>query len=122
MVAVNKCDLPGSRERPVPHPAPLRVSARSGEGIDGLRAELRRRLVGSGPLEDPIVTNRRHASALERTREALERAARAADDGLTEELLLEDLRQARLHLGSITGEFTTEALYDRIFTTFCIGK
>jgi tRNA modification GTPase len=122
VVAVNKCDLPGARDRAVPHPAPQRVSALTGEDIDGLRAELRRRLLGAGPVEDPIVTNHRHAAALEQTRSALERAARAAGEGLSEELLLEDLRQAMRHLGEITGEFGTEALYDRIFSTFCIGK
>jgi tRNA modification GTPase len=41
---------------------------------------------------------------------------------LSEELVLEDLRDAMHNLGSITGEFTTEDLYDRIFSTFCIGK
>jgi tRNA modification GTPase len=122
VVAVNKCDLPGAMERAIPHPAPRRVSALSGQGIDSLRAELRGRLLGAGPLEDPIITNHRHAAALERTRSALERAARAADDGLSEELLLEDLRRAMGHLGEITGEFSNEALYDRIFSTFCIGK
>lgn len=122
VVAVNKCDLPGATERAVAHPAPQRVSALSGQGIDSLRAELRGRLLGAGPLEDPIITNHRHAAALERTRSALEQAARAADDGLSEELLLEDLRRAMSHLGEITGEFSNEALYDRIFSTFCIGK
>jgi len=122
VVAVNKCDLPGAMERAIPHPAPQRVSALSGQGIDSLRSELRGRLLGAGPLEDPIITNHRHAAALERTRSALARAARAADDGLSEELLLEDLRRAMSHLGEITGEFSNEALYDRIFSTFCIGK
>jgi tRNA modification GTPase len=122
VVAVNKCDLPGANERAVPHASPLRVSATGGQGVDRLRVELRRRLVGQGPLEDPIITNRRHAEALERTRSALERAVEAADQGLSEELLLEDLRAAMRHLGTITGEFSNEALYDRIFSTFCIGK
>ena len=38
------------------------------------------------------------------------------------ELLLEDLRESHRHLGAITGEFDIESLYDRIFSTFCIGK
>jgi len=122
VVAVNKCDLPGAAARALPHPDPRRVSALTGEGVDGLRAELRQRLLGAGPLEDPIVTNRRHADALEQTRSALERAIQAADHGLSEELVLEDLKAAMRHLGEITGEFGTEALYDRIFSTFCIGK
>ncbi len=42
--------------------------------------------------------------------------------GVPEDLVLEDLRRAMRHLGEITGEFSTEDLYDRIFSTFCIGK
>ena len=122
MVALNKCDLPGAEVRPLPATSPLRVSALTGEGIGGLREELRRRLLGTGPIEDPIVTDRRHATALERTRAALESAARGAGQGLSEELVLEDLRQAMRHLGEITGQLDDEALYDRIFSTFCIGK
>jgi len=122
VVALNKCDVEGAATRSVPHPAPIRVSALNGEGLDALRTELRARLVGAGPLEDPIMTNRRHATALDEMRIALERAAKAAQHGLSEELLVEDLREAMRRLGSITGEFSNEALYDRIFSTFCIGK
>lgn len=119
IVVVNKCDLKAAAE-PVAHA--LRVSALTGDGVRGLREELRNRLVGTGPVEDPIITSARHASALEQTTAALERAAKAADEGLSEELLLEDMREAMRQLGTITGEFTDEALYDRIFSTFCIGK
>jgi len=122
VVVSNKCDLPGAEARRVPGASPLRVSALTGEGLETLREELRRRLLGTGPLEDPIVTDRRHATALERTRSALESAAAGAGRGLSEELVLEDLRQALRHLGEITGEPDDEALYDRIFSTFCIGK
>jgi len=121
VAVVNKCDLPGVVDLP-PGPRPLPVSALTGEGLQPLRVELRRRLVGRGSLEDPIMTNSRHARALERAGEALERAASAAAGGFSEELLLEDLREAMRRLGEITGEFGTEELYDRIFSTFCIGK
>jgi tRNA modification GTPase len=90
--------------------------------VDELRGALRRCLVGAGPLEEPIITDARHATALDRALHALDRAAEAHGSGLTEELVLEDLREARRHLGEITGEYTTEELYDRIFSTFCIGK
>ena len=119
VVAVNKSDLPAVVQ-PVPHA--LCVSALTGDGVRRLREELRQRLVGQGPVEDPIITSTRHASSLEQTNRALERAAKAADEGLSEELVLEDLREAMRHLGTITGEFSDEALYDRIFSTFCIGK
>jgi tRNA modification GTPase len=122
VAVINKCDLPDAAERELPLAGMLQVSARTGQGIERLRKELHARLVGAGPLEDPIITDGRHAEALRRTDAALARAARAADEGLPEELLLEDLKQAMRHLGEIGGEYGNEQLYDRIFSTFCIGK
>jgi len=122
VVAINKTDLPSTlKEDDVP-PGSIRVSAKTGDGIDRLRQELRAHLVGTGPVEDPIMTNGRHARAIELADASLAQAAKASSAGLSEELLLEDLRAAICHLGAITGEFTTEDLYDRIFSTFCIGK
>ena len=118
-VVVNKCDLDGS---PFPGVRGLRVSARTGAGLAELRERLRACLIGSGPVEDPIVTNGRHAHELSEAVSALERAGVTIDNGFSEELVLEDLRAARNHLGAITGEFTNESLYDRIFSSFCIGK
>jgi tRNA modification GTPase len=120
VVVVNKSDL--TDEVGSIDPSPLRVSAMSGDGLDALRSELRSRLVGRGPLESPALTNARHAQALERAVASLGRSRTANDDGLSEELVLEDLRDARRHLGTITGDFDTEAMFDRIFSTFCIGK
>jgi tRNA modification GTPase len=118
----NKIDLPQAACGVADDRDVLGVSARTGEGIDELREELRHRLTGTGPLEDPILTDARHAHALDGAKAALDRAELALGSGLSEELVLEDLRQARRHLGEITGEFTSENLYDRIFSTFCIGK
>jgi tRNA modification GTPase len=79
-------------------------------------------LVGEGVLEDPVLTDARHAQALGEAAAALERAEAAGAAGLSLEYLLEDLREARRALGAITGELDPETLYDRIFATFCIGK
>jgi tRNA modification GTPase len=121
VIAVNKCDLPPA-DASLPHPEALRVSATTGEGVERLRGSLRERLTGSGPLEDPIVTNARHGRALQAALAALDRAAEAGRRGVPEELVLEDLKTARRELGTISGEFDHEDLYDRIFSTFCIGK
>lgn len=117
----NKSDLDPHGAWPVPEQA-LRVSARTGEGVEQLRERLRERLLGAAPLEDPVITNARQGRSLERASSALAAAAAAASSGVSEELVLEDLRQARRELGAITGEFDCEDLYDRIFSTFCIGK
>jgi len=122
VVVMNKCDLEPLEGWERPDPAVLKVSALTGEGMSRLREALQERLVGTGPLEDPIITDARHAGALGRALEALEKAAAALQSGLTEEIILEDLRAARKELGEISGEFSGEDLYDRIFSTFCIGK
>jgi tRNA modification GTPase len=120
LVVVNKSDLPAAD--PPSHRAALHVSALTGAGLDVLRGELRARLLGVGPIEDPILTNSRHGQALEETDGSLGRASAAAAAGVPDELILEDLREAMRSLGTITGEYGTEAMYDRIFSTFCIGK
>jgi tRNA modification GTPase len=43
-------------------------------------------------------------------------------NGLTGDFLAINIRQALFHLGSITGEVTTDTLLGNIFGKFCIGK
>jgi tRNA modification GTPase len=47
---------------------------------------------------------------------------RQLEDAGAGELLAEDLRQAQNHLSEITGQFTSDDLLGRIFSSFCIGK
>ena len=78
---------------------------------------------GCEPTRDrPAISNIRHVQSLEATREALQRACWAAAGGATEELLLADLQEARLTLEEIAGRRTPEAVIERIFESFCIGK
>ena len=120
LVVLTKSDLP-------PHPraarlAGLGVSALHGSGIADLRTGIRERLLGPDAPEHPVLTDARHAEALRRAREALARAVAAGRDGVSAELLLEDVRDALVSLGEISGAWEPERLYDRIFSTFCIGK
>ena len=121
LIVKNKSDLVRETPRSA-DPLVVRVSALTGAGLDDLRAKAKERLLGSAPPENPIVSNARHASALERATIALDRATLSLDTGFTEEVVLEDLRAALDQIGEITGAFTTEHLFDRIFSTFCIGK
>ena len=97
----------------------IRLSAKTGEGIDVLR----RALLGLGGWqsggEDVFMARERHLGALERVAEALERAGRAI---LHSELFAEELRLAQRELGVITGEFTADDLLGEIFSRFCVGK
>ena len=123
VVVLNKIDLPAAPDAPEPGNRIVPVSALTGEGCNRLKTVIRERLVGpAGSFEDPVVTNVRHAEALEKMEQALSRGAEAVRSGIPEDLVLEDLREAMHQLGAITGEFTTDDLFDRIFSTFCIGK
>ena len=53
---------------------------------------------------------------------ALQRTKEASDQKLPWDFWTIDLREAIHHLGEITGDEITEALLDRIFSRFCIGK
>ena len=78
--------------------------------------------LSANEIADGVRSGTFSAEAVTQARDALERARSAAADGFSDELVLEDLRAAMHHLGAITGEFTNEDLYDRIFSEFCIGK
>ncbi|WP_428092547.1 hypothetical protein [Candidatus Pollutiaquabacter sp.] len=71
---------------------------------------------------DTIVSNARHALALQQTEAALERVLAGLDSGVTHDFIASDLRVALHHLGEITGEISTDDLLDNIFSKFCIGK
>lgn len=128
ILVVNKCDLPsvidGEAVSALARGAPIvRISALAGQGVGNLEAAAARALLGdAAPGEDPIVSNSRHADALARTREAVNRARSAASDRLSPEFIAADLRAALTSLGEITGETATDELLDLIFSRFCIGK
>jgi tRNA modification GTPase len=120
LVVWTKADLP--RSTGVPREGEPVVSARTGAGLDELRLVLRRRWLTEARGEDPVLSDARHAQALREADEALTRAVAAGSAGVPLEYLMEDLRAARRAVGAITGAADREALYDRLFATFCIGK
>jgi tRNA modification GTPase len=122
---MNKSDLPAfsvSRSC-IESPKPINVSARTGEGLDALRAAILSS-VNSNGVEDGslLITNARHYDLLCSTQRELEAARVALSDRHSEELVLVPLHNALKFLGQITGETTTEDILSEIFATFCIGK
>ncbi|HEX9625347.1 MAG TPA: tRNA uridine-5-carboxymethylaminomethyl(34) synthesis GTPase MnmE [Acidiferrobacterales bacterium] len=121
----NKIDLSGRAPGAIAAEAAARaeyaVSALTGAGLDDLRRHLQD-CVGFHPAaEGDFSARRRHLTAIER-------AAAELDSALDElgrrngELAAESLRRAQQDLGEITGEFTSDDLLGRIFSSFCIGK
>jgi tRNA modification GTPase len=101
----------------------IEVSARTGEGVEGLRSALVNVLTSREPARDlPAITNMRHVALVEAARAALDRAARAAGQGTPEEFVLADLHEARRRLEEVTGARTADDVLAEIFSKFCIGK
>jgi tRNA modification GTPase len=120
----NKCDL--AIGLPVADtisgPPRVSVSATSGQGIDMLRAHLKQ-CMGYQSIDAGTVSARqRHLESLSRARRNVEEAYRQLQDRRAGELVAEELRGAQQALSEITGEFTTDDLLGRIFSSFCIGK
>jgi tRNA modification GTPase len=122
IVVINKIDLegmpPSRSERD--GTSFIALSARTGEGLDLLRAALRDAALG-GERGGEFSARTRHVLALERAAASLQNA-RAALATVTPELVAEDLLAAQHALGEIVGTFTSEDLLGAIFSTFCIGK
>ena len=95
----------------------IRVSAMSGEGLPALRKAIAASVAPNG-MESALITNTRHVQALEEALAAIE-SAQAAPLG---DCLATDLRTALAALGAITGDEVDEAVVDRIFSRFCVGK
>ncbi|HET6804129.1 MAG TPA: tRNA uridine-5-carboxymethylaminomethyl(34) synthesis GTPase MnmE [Frateuria sp.] len=123
LVIVNKIDLDAQPARAETHGGltHLWISARTGAGLDLLRAELKSR-AGVGAGEGAFSARRRHVAALERMQAHLDHAAAVLDASHAGELAAEDLRQAQHALGEITGSYTSDDLLGAIFGSFCIGK
>ncbi|MHB9149038.1 MAG: tRNA uridine-5-carboxymethylaminomethyl(34) synthesis GTPase MnmE [Thermoleophilia bacterium] len=102
----------------------LAVSALTGAGMDELRDAIERVVVGEGgvDLDEPILATERQRALAEEAAASLGAALRGLHDGLSEELVAEDVRGAILALGMITGEELVPDLIDEIFRRFCIGK
>ena len=117
----NKIDLSGDAPRAEEDDKGWRihVSAKTGDGIEGLREVLLKLAGWQSGEEDVFMARERHLVSLERVAQALDRAGQAM---LESELFAEELRLAQRELGSITGEFSADELLGQIFARFCVGK
>jgi tRNA modification GTPase len=120
----NKIDLTGAPAQLDESSVPPRVfvSARTGAGLDLLRAHLKSSAGYRESDSGALAARRRHLDALGRARQHVQIAADTLSSTRAFELFAEDLRLAQHALGEITGEFTSDDLLGEIFGSFCIGK
>ena len=127
LIAVNKDDLPQtlspedlsrfSDSRTI-----VRVSAKSGEGINVLQKKLRDLVIDCEREPAMVLTNLRHRNALLRGETALRHAQTTVGEGYAAEFVAVDLNETRDALGEIIGTVSNEDILERIFNNFCIGK
>ncbi|MDO7873587.1 tRNA uridine-5-carboxymethylaminomethyl(34) synthesis GTPase MnmE [Hymenobacter sp. ASUV-10] len=113
-------------QHPTPHKLqPVLLSAATQTGLDNLQTALLAQVRGAGLEQSAsatIVTNVRHARALETAASHLAAVQQGMEIAVGTELLAADLRHALAALGEITGEISSDDLLTSIFTQFCIGK
>ena len=103
--------------------AHLWLSALTGEGVDALEREIVAIAGVAAADEDAFIARARHWEALRTAAGHLDAASRhLALEAPPLELYAEELREAQVALGAITGEFTADDLLGEIFSRFCIGK
>lgn len=130
ILLLNKNDLPGAITT-LPTPLPYRatdiipISAHTGEGHDTLLQQLKKHakaLSGDNTQDTILVTNLRHAQALQAAAETTAALLAGLSANIPGDLLAQDLRATIHHLSTITGTLTTPDILTTIFSRFCIGK
>ncbi|MGV3631048.1 MAG: tRNA uridine-5-carboxymethylaminomethyl(34) synthesis GTPase MnmE [Bacteroidota bacterium] len=125
LVLFNKVDTvdPVSLPKTVGGLSALAISAKHNTGIDELKSSMVDLILYNKDLEQStIVTNARHIEALEKALFSLNQAQNGLATGITGDFVAMDIRQAMFHIGSITGDISTDDLLGNIFSKFCIGK
>ncbi len=100
----------------------FRLSASQKQGIEALAEHLKECMGFHASNEGQFIARRRHIDAIERAEEHLLLGKYQLEDNLAGELLAEELRLAQAYLSEITGEFSSDDLLGKIFSSFCIGK
>ena len=105
-------------------PGFVKVSAKTGEGLDHLTSVIQSVCLKEGLEATPsvLVTRLRHKASLEEAHRSIEEAMRSLERKESGECVALDIRAALDALGEITGAVSTEDILDRIFQDFCIGK
>jgi len=98
------------------------VSAKRKENIHLLAETLVSKVKEKSISDNIIVSNSRHYESLKNALHAIENVEVGFKNKLPTDLIAIDIHQALHHLGSITGQVTTDEILGNIFGKFCIGK
>ena len=103
----------------------VEISAKDNIGIEDMQEKIYSYIVEEdvqNSSEKLIITNIRHKTALEKTKDAIKNIFQTIDMGLPMDLISVDLKEALDSLSEITGEISSEDILDHVFGNFCVGK
>ncbi len=125
IICLNKSDLPAvltaQQLEALTNSMIMGISAQTGTGLDGLIDELKRR-IAVGEENNGQLTTQRHIELAQSAADSLDNAIGAIETGMPLDTAAIDIREALSALSEITGENVTEAVIDRVFEQFCVGK
>ncbi len=104
------------------HGTQIYLSIKKDIGMDLLTEHLKQSVGFAGAADNIFIARRRHTEALNKGLEYVQNALMQLQQHQAGELVAEDLRQAQNYLAEITGEFSSDDLLGKIFSSFCIGK
>ncbi len=104
------------------HQTEIFLSAKQHAGIELLKEHLKQCMGYQSAGEGTFMARRRHLEAIQKAIQNVDNGLQQLQEYSAGELLAEELRLAQNALSEITGEFTSDDLLGRIFTSFCIGK
>ncbi|MFZ1748864.1 MAG: tRNA uridine-5-carboxymethylaminomethyl(34) synthesis GTPase MnmE [Saprospiraceae bacterium] len=104
------------------HTKTLLITAKYRETLRPLMQFLNEYISLQPHSEGTIISNTRHYEALENTKLCLQKVLEGMRSGITSDFIAMDIREALFHLGTITGQVSTDDLLESIFSKFCIGK
>ncbi len=129
ILLITKSDLPAvldeeALRQKLPGSDILRLSTKTGEGMEALSRRIADRVYGGERPGDEslFLANVREADLLRQAIDSLTAAREAIESGMSEDFIVIDLRAAWEKLGEIVGETVGEDIIDEIFRRFCLGK
>ncbi len=103
----------------------IEISAKDNIGIEKMEERIYSYIIEER-VEDSsekfIITNIRHKTALEKTKDSIRNIFETIDTGMPMDLISVDLKEALDSLSEITGEISSEDILDHVFGNFCVGK
>ncbi len=100
----------------------VRLSCKTGDGMDDLKDALRNIIFSDGAKSDPLLLEDRHRFHFSRTRDSLAKVLELWEHGAPDEVTALEIDNALDHTGRITGTISNEEILGRIFSLFCVGK